>query len=127
MEDDAWESSTDVLLDRCKYSIRFYFLFYTSEIKCYLEISIVLYQLSSGFFLFYLNYTVNADLSLKINENNLSASPFTEGGFAMMWTGVRANYGVKGGKVAYEVKVHTQSTSYLCIYFIEQILFVTKL
>lgn len=64
MEDDAWESSTDVLLDR-----------------------------------------FNADLSLKINENNLSASPFTEGGFAMMWTGVRANYGVKGGKVAYEVKL----------------------
>lgn len=64
MEDDAWESSTDVLLDR-----------------------------------------FNADLSLKINENNLSASPFTEGGFAMMWTGVRANYGIKGGKVAYEVKL----------------------
>lgn len=64
MEDDAWESSTDVLLDR-----------------------------------------FNADLSLKVNENNLSASPFTEGGFAMMWTGVRATYGVKGGKVAYEVKL----------------------
>lgn len=114
MEDDAWESSTDVLLDRCKYLIRFYILFHTSQIKYYLEISIVIYQLSP-LFLFQSNYTVNADLSLKVNENNLSASPFTEGGFAMMWTGVRATYGVKGGKVAYEVKVCTQNTSLLCI------------
>lgn len=49
--------------------------------------------------------TVNSDLSLKISEENLSATPYTEGGFAMMWTGVRGNYGVKNGKVAFEVKV----------------------
>ncbi|XP_022332049.2 uncharacterized protein LOC111129853 isoform X2 [Crassostrea virginica] len=64
MEDDAWESSTDVILDR-----------------------------------------FNSDLSLKISEENLSATPYTEGGFAMMWTGVRGNYGVKNGKVAFEVKL----------------------
>ncbi|XP_062587264.1 heterogeneous nuclear ribonucleoprotein U-like isoform X2 [Saccostrea cucullata] len=64
MEDDSWESSTDVILDR-----------------------------------------FNSDLSLKTEEGNLSAAPFTEGGFAMMWTGVRANYGVKAGKVAFEVKL----------------------
>ncbi|XP_061172506.1 heterogeneous nuclear ribonucleoprotein U-like isoform X2 [Saccostrea echinata] len=64
MEDDSWESSTDVILDR-----------------------------------------FNSDLSLKTEEGNLSAAPFTDGGFAMMWTGVRATYGVKGGKVAFEVKL----------------------
>lgn len=51
MEDDAWESSTDVLLDRCKYLIRFY-IFHTSQIKFYLEIIIVIYQLRSHFFCF---------------------------------------------------------------------------
>jgi hypothetical protein len=37
---------------------------------------------------------VNSDLSLKIDENNLSAHPMTDDGFAMMWAGVRANYGI---------------------------------
>lgn len=49
--------------------------------------------------------SVNSDLSLKLGENNLSAVPMTEDGFAMMWAGVRANYGITKGQVAYEVKV----------------------
>ncbi|CAG2253425.1 E1BAP5 [Mytilus edulis] len=47
----------------------------------------------------------NSDLSLKLGENNLSAVPMTEDGFAMMWAGVRANYGITKGQVAYEVKL----------------------
>jgi hypothetical protein len=49
---------------------------------------------------------VNSDLSLKIDENNLSAHPMTDDGFAMMWAGVRANYGITKGQVGYEVKVN---------------------
>ncbi|CAC5387390.1 HNRNPUL1 [Mytilus coruscus] len=47
----------------------------------------------------------NSDLSLKLGENNLSAVPMTDDGFAMMWAGVRANYGITKGQVAYEVKL----------------------
>lgn len=47
----------------------------------------------------------NSDLSLKIDENNLSAHPMTDDGFAMMWAGVRANFGITKGQVGYEVKL----------------------
>ncbi|KAH9507215.1 Heteroproteinous nuclear ribonucleoprotein U-like protein 1 [Bulinus truncatus] len=47
----------------------------------------------------------DADLSLRFDENGLKAHPLTVDGFAYMWSGVRAMYGVQKGKVAYEVKV----------------------
>lgn len=46
-----------------------------------------------------------ADLNLRFNDRGIKAHPLTVGGFAYMWSGVRANYGVRSGKVAYEVKV----------------------
>lgn len=47
--------------------------------------------------------TVNSDLNLKIDENK--GTPMCHDGFAMMWAGARATYGVKRGSVAFEVKV----------------------
>lgn len=46
-----------------------------------------------------------SDLSLVISDNGVKAQPFTEHGFAFMWTGAKATYGVKAGKVCFEVKV----------------------
>uniref|UniRef100_A0A0B7A425 SAP domain-containing protein n=1 Tax=Arion vulgaris TaxID=1028688 RepID=A0A0B7A425_9EUPU len=46
-----------------------------------------------------------ADLNLRFNDRGIKAHPLTVGGFAYMWSGVRANYGVRTGKVAFEVKV----------------------
>ncbi|CAG5125307.1 unnamed protein product, partial [Candidula unifasciata] len=46
-----------------------------------------------------------SDLNLRFNERGIKAYPLTVDGFAYMWSGVRATYGVKSGKVAYEAKV----------------------
>lgn len=48
----------------------------------------------------------NSDLSANIDETGLKVSPLTNDGFAFMWHGVKATYGVKKGKVAFEVKVN---------------------
>ncbi|EFX66877.1 hypothetical protein DAPPUDRAFT_262452 [Daphnia pulex] len=46
------------------------------------------------------------DLNLTINKTDfVSGAPLTEAGFAYMWAGARANYGIVNGKVCYEVKV----------------------
>ncbi|CAL1539438.1 unnamed protein product [Lymnaea stagnalis] len=47
----------------------------------------------------------DADMNLRFDDNNIKAHPLTVDGFAYMWSGVRAMYGVHKGKVAYEVKV----------------------
>lgn len=47
----------------------------------------------------------NCDLNLRVQDDGLKAHPLTVEGFAFMWAGVRAMFGVKSGKVAYEVKV----------------------
>jgi len=47
----------------------------------------------------------NSDLSLIISESGITAQPMTDHGFAFTWTGAKATYGVKGGKVCFEVKV----------------------
>ncbi|VDN98034.1 unnamed protein product [Rodentolepis nana] len=47
----------------------------------------------------------NSDLSLVINQDCYSAKPMTDEGFALMWAGTRANYGVKSGKTFFEVKI----------------------
>ncbi|GFO50470.1 heterogeneous nuclear ribonucleoprotein u-like protein 1 [Plakobranchus ocellatus] len=46
-----------------------------------------------------------ADLNLRFDDNGIKAHPLTVDGFAFMWSGVRAMFGVTSGKVAYEVKV----------------------
>lgn len=55
--------------------------------------------------LLFLQHSDNCDLNLKVNDTNMGGEPFTNDGFAMMWAGARSTYGVKGGKVAFEVKV----------------------
>jgi hypothetical protein len=47
----------------------------------------------------------NSDLSLVITESGFKAQPLTADGFAFMWTGAKATYGVKSGKVCFETKV----------------------
>ncbi|RUS76398.1 hypothetical protein EGW08_015849, partial [Elysia chlorotica] len=46
----------------------------------------------------------DSDLNLRFDDNGIKAHPLTVDGFAFMWSGVRAMYGVTSGKVAYEVK-----------------------
>ncbi len=48
--------------------------------------------------------SVNADLNLRVDEG-CKCNPITVEGFAFMWAGARANYGVNKGKVAFEAKV----------------------
>lgn len=57
------------------------------------------------FLKYWVSFTDNSELHLKINQDCLSASPLSDEGFALVWAGVRSTYGVKSGKVAYEVKV----------------------
>ncbi|KAK7444591.1 hypothetical protein BaRGS_00040413 [Batillaria attramentaria] len=47
----------------------------------------------------------NCDLNLRIKDEGVKAHPLTVEGFAFMWAGARAMFGVKSGKVAYEVKL----------------------
>jgi len=47
----------------------------------------------------------NSDLSLTIEEDGYKGTPMTFAGFAFMWTGVRSTFGVKQGKVCFQVKV----------------------
>uniref|UniRef100_A0A2C9KQK5 SAP domain-containing protein n=1 Tax=Biomphalaria glabrata TaxID=6526 RepID=A0A2C9KQK5_BIOGL len=47
----------------------------------------------------------DADLNLRFDESGLKAHPLSVDGFAYMWSGVRAMYGVQKGKIAYEIKV----------------------
>ena len=48
---------------------------------------------------------VNSDLHFKITGNGLGGCGLTDGGFANLWASARAQWGVKGGKYFYEVKV----------------------
>jgi len=54
------------------------------------------------------NVADNCDLSLTIDDTGYKATPMTFAGFAFMWTGARSTYGVKQGKVCFQVKVRIQ-------------------
>ncbi|CAN7995447.1 unnamed protein product, partial [Ixodes hexagonus] len=47
----------------------------------------------------------NSDLNLSIGKDRFSAEPFSQLGFALMWAGARATYGVLKGKVCFETKI----------------------
>lgn len=47
----------------------------------------------------------SSDMNLVITNNGLNATPLTKNGFSYLWCGARANRGVKGGKIGYEVKI----------------------
>lgn len=53
---------------------------------------------------------VDSDLFLKLNSRDFcSARPITEGVLGLAWAGARATYGVKEGKVAYEIQITDQN------------------
>lgn len=47
----------------------------------------------------------NCDLNLEVSNHGYTAKPQSYHGFGYMWAGVRANYGVTSGKVAFQMKV----------------------
>ncbi|XP_078495400.1 heterogeneous nuclear ribonucleoprotein U-like protein 1 isoform X2 [Ciona intestinalis] len=47
----------------------------------------------------------HCDLNIKLHKGRLTAVPLTLEGFAYLWAGVRATYGVTTGKICYECKL----------------------
>ena len=54
----------------------------------------------------------NSDLNLRVDEAGVKGTPITAEGFAFMWAGVRASYGVTKGKVCFEIKVRVECHDY---------------
>lgn len=44
-------------------------------------------------------------MNLSVEADGVTGTPLSSDGFAFVWAGVRAMFGVQKGKIAYEVKV----------------------
>lgn len=60
--------------------------------------------------IFFYSFTVDSDLHLLIDPVSFtSAKPMSEPVFDLVWSGARTNYGVKEGKVAFEVRISEET------------------